>query len=48
MEQVVRSGTISLVNCIHFRGAVFVHVGSAKMCREIGVLFYICSVVEVA
>ena len=33
------------VNCIHFRGAVFVHVGSAQMCTENGVSFYMCSAV---
>jgi len=36
------------VNCIHFCGAVFVHVGSTKLCTENGVSFYMCSVVEVA
>jgi len=38
------------VNCIHFRGAVFVHVGwgSAQLCTENGVSFYMCSSVEVA
>ena len=36
------------VNCIHFRGAVFVHVGSAQLCSENGVLFYMCSAVKVA
>ena len=35
------------VNCIHFRGAVFVHVGSTQLCTENGVSFYMCSVVEV-
>ena len=36
------------VNCIHFRGAAFVHVGSAQLCTENGISFYICSAVEVA
>jgi len=36
------------VNCIHFPGAVFVHVGFAQLCTEIGVSFYMCSAVEVA
>ena len=38
------------VNCAHFRGAVFVHVGSAQLCTEICVVFYmyVCSAVEVA
>jgi len=27
------------VNCIHFRGAVFVHVVSALLCTEYGVSF---------
>jgi len=36
------------VNCIHFRGADFVHVGSAQLCTENGISFYICSAVEVA
>jgi len=36
------------VNCIHFRGAVFVHVGSAQLCTENDVSFYMCSAVEVA
>jgi len=36
------------VNCIHFRGAVFVHVWEAQLCMEIGVSFYMCSAVEVA
>jgi len=31
-----------LVNCIHFRTAVFVHVGSAQLCTENGVSFYMC------
>ena len=35
------------VNCIHFRGVVLVHVGSAQLCTENGVSFYLCSVVEV-
>jgi len=35
------------VNCIHFRGAVFVHVGSAQLCKKNGVSFYMCSAVEV-
>ena len=36
------------VNYIHFRGAVFVHVGQAKLCTGNGVSFYMCSAVEVA
>jgi len=36
------------VNCIHFRGAVFVHVGPALLCTENGVSFYMGSAVEVA
>jgi len=36
------------VNCIHFRGVVFVHAGSAPLCAENGVLIYMCSAVEVA
>jgi len=36
------------VNCIHLRGSVFVHVGSAQLCTENGALFYMCSTVEVA
>ena len=36
------------VNCIHFRGAVFVHMGSAQLCAENGVSFYMCSAGEVA
>jgi len=36
------------VNCIHVRGAVFVHVGSAQLCMGNGVSFYMCSAVEVA
>ena len=36
------------VYCIHFRGAVFVHVGFAQLCAENGVSFYMCSAVEVA
>ena len=36
------------VNCIHFLGAVFVHVGSAQLFTENGVSFYMCSAVEVA
>jgi len=39
---------MSHANCIHFRGAVFVHVGSAQLCSGIGVSFYMCSAVEVA
>jgi len=35
------------VNCIHFRGAVFVHVGSAQLRTENGVSLYMCSAVEV-
>jgi len=36
------------VNCIHFRGAVFVHVGQAQLCIENGVSIYMWSAVEVA
>ena len=36
------------VNCIHFRGAVFVHVGPEQLCTGNGVSFYMCSAVEVA
>jgi len=36
------------VKCIHFRGAVFVHVGSAQLRTENGVSFHMCSAVEVA
>jgi len=36
------------VNCIQFHGAVFIHVGSAQLCTENGVSFYMCSAVEVA
>jgi len=36
------------VNSIHFRGAVLVHVGSAQLCTENVVSFYMCSAVEVA
>jgi len=36
------------VNCIHFRGAVFVHVRSAQLCAENGVSFHMCSAVGVA
>ena len=36
------------MNCIHFRRAVFVHVGSAQLCTGKGVSFYMCRVVEVA
>ena len=36
------------VNCIHFREAVFVHVGPAQLCTENGIWFYMCSAVEVA
>ena len=36
------------MNCIHFRGAVFVHVGPAEVCTENGVSIYLCSAVEVA
>ena len=32
----------------HFRGAVFVHVGSEHLCTENGDSFYMCSTVEVA
>jgi len=35
------------VNCIRFRGAVFVHVGWAQFCTGIGVSVYICTAVEV-
>ena len=36
------------VNYIRFRGAVFVHVGSAQLCTGNGVSFYMRSAVEVA
>ena len=36
------------VNCFHFHAAVSVHVGLAQLCTKNGVLFYICSAVEVA
>jgi len=36
------------VNCIHFRGTVLVHIGSAQLCTENGVSFYMCSAMEVA
>jgi len=36
------------VNCIHCRGAVFVHVVSAQFCTEDGVSFYMCSALQVA
>jgi len=36
------------VNCIHFRGAVFVHVGLAQLFLENGVSLYMWSVVEAA
>jgi len=36
------------VNYIHFRGAVFVHVGQAQLCTGNGVSFYMRSAVEVA
>jgi len=36
------------VNCIHFHGAVLVHVGPAEVCTENGVSIYMCSAVEVA
>ena len=36
------------MNCIHFRGAVLVHVGSAELCTKTDVSFYMCSVLEVA
>ena len=36
------------VNCIHFREAVFVHVGQARLCTGNGVSFHMCSAVEVA
>jgi len=36
------------VNCIHFRRAVFILVGSSQLCTENGVSFYMCSAVEIA
>ena len=36
------------MNCIHFRGAAFVHVGPAQMCMENGVSIYMWSAMEVA
>jgi len=36
------------VNCIHFRAAVFAHVGLPQLCTGNGVSFYMCSAVEVA
>ena len=36
------------VNCIHFRGAVFVHVRLAQLCTGKGVSFHMCNAVEVA
>jgi len=36
------------VNYIHFRRAVFVHVGLAQLCTGKGVSFYMCSAAEVA
>jgi len=36
------------VNCVHFRGAFFVHVGPAQLCTQNSVSFYMCSAVEVA
>ena len=36
------------MNCIHFRGAVFIHVGSAQLCKGNGVSIYMCSAVEAA
>jgi len=36
------------VNCILFRGDVFVHVGSAQLSTENCVSFYMCSAVELA
>jgi len=36
------------VNCIHFHGTVFVHVGSAQLRTENGISFYMCSAVDVA
>jgi len=36
------------VSCTHFRGAFFVHLGSAQLCTENGVPFHMCSAVEVA
>jgi len=47
MEFVVGTNSLSC-DCIHFRGAVFVHVGSEQLCTENGVSFYMCSVVEAA
>jgi len=45
----VGSGTFRFhVNCIHFRTAVFVRVGSAQLCTGNGVSFCMCSAVEVA
>ena len=35
-------------NCIHFHGAVFVHVRLAQLCTENGVSFHMCSAVEVS
>ena len=34
------------VNCIHFPGAVFVHVGFTQLCTENDVSSYMCSAVE--
>ena len=34
------------VNCIHFHWTVFVHVGSAQLCAEYNVSFYMCSAEE--
>jgi len=36
------------VNCIHFRGAVFVHLGPAQLCMENCASIYMWSAVEVA
>ena len=36
------------MNCIHFRGAVFVHMGSKQLCTGNDVSFYMCTAVEVA
>jgi len=35
------------VNCTHFRGVVFVHVGSAQLCAKYSVPFYMFNAVEV-
>jgi len=36
------------MNCIHFCGAVFVHVGPAQLCMENGDSIYMWNAVEVA